>query len=165
LIMIYPSIWWGWSPPMELVSFTKDPLGHLEIFIIPALINGTMMAGMSMRLVRTMMLEVMRQDYIRTAWSKGLNEKTVVIKHAVKNAFIPVVTMLGGSVATIFGGTVIMEQIFNIPGVGLLSLQSLGQRDYPVIVGIVIFMAAIVMLSNLVVDISYSWLDPRVRYQ
>jgi peptide/nickel transport system permease protein len=124
-----------------------------------------MMAGMSMRLVRTMMLEVMRQDYIRTAWSKGLNEKTVVIKHAVKNAFIPVVTMLGGSVATIFGGTVIMEQIFNIPGVGLLSLQSLGQRDYPVIVGIVIFMAAIVMLSNLVVDISYSWLDPRVRYQ
>jgi len=165
LVMVYPSIWWGWSPSMELIPFVKNPLGNLGMFIIPAIINGSMNAGMGMRLTRTMMLEVMRQDYIRTAWSKGLNERTVLVRHAIKNAFIPVVTILGGSVANILGGAVMMEQIFNIPGMGLFMLQSLSQRDYPIISASTLLMAIIVLLVNLLVDISYNWLDPRVKYQ
>lgn len=164
LVMIYPSVWWGWSPPVELIPFTKDPLGNLYMFIIPGVINGTMMSGMSMRLIRTQMLEVARQDYIRTAWAKGLDEKTVLLRHAVRNAFIPVLTMWGNSLGMIFGGVVIMEQIFCIPGMGLLMLQALNNRDYPLICGITLFMSIIVMFSNLITDISYTWLDPRVRF-
>lgn len=164
LVMVYPVNWWGWSPSMVLIPFSKDPLGNLGMFLLPAVINGTMMAGMSIRLVRTMTLEVMRQDYVRTAWSKGLSERTVIVRHAVKNAFIPVVTMLGGSLATLVGGVVIMEQIFNIPGMGLLMLQSLNQRDYPVISAVVVLTSIVVLLGNLLVDLSYNWLDPRVRY-
>lgn len=164
MVMIYPSIYLHWSPPMELIPFTKDPLGNLYMFIIPGFIMGITTMGMSLRFVRTMMLEVMRQDYIRTAWSKGLSERTVVIRHAVKNAFIPVVTMLGGSLAMLFGGAVIIEQIFDLPGIGLLTLSALNQRDYPLIQALTLVMAIIIMLSNLLVDISYAWLDPRIHY-
>jgi len=164
MVMIYPSVWWGWSPPVELITFSKDPLGNIGMFLIPGFIMGITTMGMSLRFVRTMMLEVMRQDYIRTAWSKGLTETVVVARHAVKNAFIPVITMLGGSLAMMVGGAVFIEQIFCLPGMGLLMLQALNQRDYPLIQAITLFLSFVVMLANLIVDISYTWLDPRIRY-
>ena len=111
------------------------------------------------------MLEVMRQDYIKTAWSKGLTEKAVIIGHAAKNAFIPVITILGGGLGILIGGSVIIEQIFVLPGLGQLMLQSLTQRDYPLVSAITLVTAIFVMVCNLLVDISYTWLDPRIRYQ
>ena len=110
MVMIYPAIWWGWSPPMEYIPFVEDPLGNLAVFIIPSLILGTAGAAGTMRLTRTMMLEVIRQDYIRTAWAKGLNERVVIMRHAVKNAFIPVVTVIGLQLPILVGGAVIMEK-------------------------------------------------------
>ena len=123
------------------------------------------MSGVTMRMVRTQMLDVLRQDYVRTAWSKGLGEKTVIIRHSIKNAFIPVITVIGGQLANVVGGTVIMENIFNIPGMGQLALTALNDRDYPVVSAIVLLVSLVVLICNLLVDISYSWLDPRVRYQ
>ena len=164
MVMIYPAIWWGWSPPMEYIPFTEDPLGNLGILIIPSLILGTAMAAGTMRMTRTMMLEVLRQDYIRTAWSKGLNERVVVLRHALKNAFIPVVTMIGMELPMLVGGAVIIENIFNLPGLGRLFVNALTDRNYPVISGINLFLGMAVMGANLVTDLIYPYLDPRVRY-
>ena len=164
MIMIYPAIWWGWSPPLELVSFTKDPLGNLWGFLIPSLILGTAAAAATMRMTRTMMLEVLRQDYIRTAWSKGLRERAVVIRHAVKNALIPVVSLIGLQLPILVGGAVIMENIFNLPGIGRLLLTALSDRDYPMVSGINLVFATGVLGINLLIDLVYAVLDPRVRY-
>jgi peptide/nickel transport system permease protein len=164
LIMIYPSIWWNWSPPMEYVPLTQDPIGNLGMLLLPAAIMGTATAGGVMRLTRTMMLEVMRQDYIKTAWSKGLTERAVILKHGIKNAFIPVVTILGAQVGMLIGGAVIIENIFNLPGMGMLMLQSLNQRDYPLVSAVTLLLAVFVMIMNLIVDLTYTWLDPRIRY-
>jgi peptide/nickel transport system permease protein len=112
-----------------------------------------------------MMLEVLRQDYIKTAWSKGLRERAVIVRHAMKNAMIPVVTIIGGQIPTLIGGSVIMEQIFCLPGVGRYMLDALGQRDYPIISGINLVMASVLLVLILVVDLSYAWLDPRIRYR
>ena len=118
MVMIYPAIWWGWSPPMDWVPFTEDPLGNLGVLIIPSVILGTAMSAGTMRLTRTMMLEVLRQDYIRTAWSKGLRERVVIIRHTIKNALIPIVTLIGLQLPLLVGGSVIIENIFNLPGLG-----------------------------------------------
>ena len=164
MVMIYPAIWWGWAPPMELVTLTEDPLGNLAVFIIPSLILGTAAAAATMRMTRTMMLEVLRQDYIRTAWSKGLRERAVVIRHAVKNALIPVVSLIGLQLPILVGGAVIMENIFNLPGLGRLMVNALNDRDYPMVSGINLFFAAGVVVINLLIDVLYAVLDPRVRY-
>ena len=164
MVMIYPTLWWGWTPPMELVALTEDPLGNLGVFIVPSLILGTASAAATMRMTRTMMLEVLRQDYIRTAWSKGLRERVVVMRHAVKNALIPVVTLIGLQLPILIGGSVIMENIFNLPGLGRLLLTALDTRDYPVVSGINLVFATAVVLFNLLIDLLCSWLDPRVRY-
>ena len=134
-------------------------------FLIPGVLMGLLMSGTTMRMTRTMMLEVLRQDYIRTAWSKGLKEKTVVMRHALKNALIPVITVIGIQVPILIAGSVILETIFNLPGIGLLLIQALGQRDYPAISGINVFMAIFILLINLAVDLAYAYLDPRVKYQ
>ena len=118
---------------MEYIPFTEDPLGNLGVLIIPSLILGTAMSAATMRLTRTMMLEVVRQDYIRTAWSKGLNERVVIMRHAIKNALIPIVTLIGGMLPVMVGGSVIIENIFNLPGIGRLFLIALNDRDYPVV--------------------------------
>ena len=165
MVMIFPAIWWGWSPPMEYVPLVEDPLGNLGIFIIPSLILGTALSAATMRMTRTMMLEVLRQDYIRTAWSKGLRERVVVVRHAVKNALIPVVTLVGLQLPIIVGGAVIMENIFNLPGLGRLMLIALTERDYPVVSGINLFFGTAVLTFNLLIDIIYSYLDPRIRYR
>ena len=164
MVMIYPVIWWGWAPPLELVAFTEDPLGNLAVFVIPSLILGTASAAATMRMTRTMMLEVLRQDYIRTAWSKGLKERVVVVRHAIKNALIPVVTLIGLQLPILVGGSVIMENIFNLPGLGRLMVQALSDRDYPVVSGINLFFATGVVGINLLIDLVYAVLDPRVRY-
>ena len=165
MVMIYPAIWWGWSPPMELVFFKEDPLGNLAVFIIPSLILGTAASAATMRITRTMMLEVLRQDYIRTAWSKGLKERVVVMRHAIKNALIPVVTLIGLQLPLLVGGSVIMENIFNLPGLGRLLLKALNDRDYPVVSGVNLFFATGVVVINLMIDLVYAFLDPRVRYK
>jgi peptide/nickel transport system permease protein len=165
MVMIFPAIWWGWAPPLELVFFTEDPLGNLAVFLIPSLILGTASSAATMRMMRTMMLEVLRQDYIRTAWSKGLRERVVIIRHTLKNALIPVVTLIGLQLPILVGGAVIMENIFNLPGLGRLLLTALNERDYPMVSGVNLFFATGVVLLNLLIDLIYPYLDPRVRYE
>ena len=165
MVMIYPAIWWSWSPPMQLIPFSEDPLGNLGMFLIPSLILGTASAAATMRMTRTMMLEVLRQDYIRTAWSKGLKERIVVIRHAIKNALIPVVTLIGLQLPILIGGAVIIENIFNLPGLGRLMLDALEIRDYPLVSGINLLFATAVVGINLMIDLIYAYLDTRVRYE
>ena len=165
MVMVFPSIWWGWSPPMQFVPFAKDPIANLSQMITPAIILGCALSAITMRLTRTMMLEVLRQDFIRTAWAKGLGEKLVVARHALRNALIPVVTLIGLQAPLLLGGAVIMEQIFVIPGMGLLLLDAVSQRDYPVITGVFLIVGVAVMFINLLVDLSYGLLDPKVRYR
>ncbi len=164
MVVVYPALWWDWSPPLELVSIWEDPLLNLETFIVPGAVMGFGMAGVTMRMTRAMMLEVLRQDYIRTAWAKGLRERIVIIRHAVKNALIPVITLIGLMVPVVVGGTVIMEQIFTLPGMGLLMIEAVRTRDYPIVTGVMAFIGLIVLLVNLMVDLSYGLLDPKVRY-
>jgi peptide/nickel transport system permease protein len=165
LVIVFPSIWWGYSPPIMLIRFTEDPLGNLRMFIVPAIILGMLMSGGTMRIIRTMMLEVLRQDYIRTAWGKGLRERVVVIRHALKNTLIPVVTMLGPQLLLLLGGAVIIEQIFCLPGIGRLSLDAIVNRDYPMVSGALLIMSFAMVLLNLMVDLTYGFLDPRIRYK
>ena len=165
MVMLYPAIWWGWSPPIELIPFAEDPLGNLGMFLIPALILGTALAASTMRMTRTMMLEVLRQDYIRTAWSKGLRERVVVMRHAIKNALIPVVTLVGLQLPLLVGGSVIVELIFALPGIGRMFVDALNGRDYPVVSAINLIFAAAVLAINLMIDVFYAFLDPRVRYE
>ena len=165
MVMVFPSMWWGWSPEVKFVPFRQDPLHNLSQMILPAIILGTSLSAVTMRLTRTMMLEVLRQDYIRTAWAKGLTETLVVARHALRNALIPVVTLIGLQAPLLIGGAVIMEQIFVIPGMGLLLLEAVNQRDYPIITGVFLIVGVAVMVINLLVDLSYGMLDPKVRYR
>jgi peptide/nickel transport system permease protein len=165
MIIVYPSIWWGYMPPIMLIEFVEDPIGNLGMFIIPSIVLGMALGGMTMRMTRTMMLEVMRQDFIRTAWSKGLKESVVVLRHALKNALIPVVTVIGLQLPVLLGGTVIIENIFGLPGMGRLILNSVVRRDEPLVSGTLFFFSVGLMLFNLVVDLTYAYLDPRVHYE
>jgi peptide/nickel transport system permease protein len=133
-------------------------------FVLPGFIMGMVLGGTLMRITRTMMLEVLRQDYVRTAWAKGLNEERIIRRHVLKNALIPVVTVIGIVIPIVIGGTVVIEQIFALPGVGLLMFEALTFRDYPTISGINLFLATLVIVSNLAVDLTYAWLDPRIQY-
>ena len=165
LIIIFPSIWFQWQPPIEHVSFGADPLGNLYFFLFPALILGTAGSAGLMRLTRTMMLEVLRQDYIRTAWAKGLRERVVVVRHAIKNAFIPVATSIGMDLPRLVGGAVIIENVFNIPGLGRLAVDALQLRDYPTVSALNLVAALTITGVNLMVDLVYPYLDPRIRYR
>lgn len=164
LVVTLPSVWWHWTPPLRYVTFTDDPLKNLGIVILPATILGLGLSGGLMRLVRTQMLEVLRQDFIRTASAKGLAEQAVVLRHALKNAFIPALTVLGLQVALLVSGTVVLESIFVLPGMGRYLLESVQGRDYPAIQGLNLIFATVIVLTNLLVDLLYGWLDPRVRY-
>ena len=165
IITFYVFIWWHYFTPLVFISIGKDPLGNLGMMIMPALALGSQQTGGTMRVMRTMMLETLRQDYIRTAWAKGLRERVVVIRHALKNALIPVITMVGGWIPILIGGSVIIEYIFNLPGVGRLLFDALNNRDYPMISAITLILSVFVVLSNLLVDLAYGWLDPRIHYQ
>ncbi|MDE0027094.1 MAG: ABC transporter permease [Spirochaetaceae bacterium] len=165
MVMVYPAIWWGWSPPLRLVRFIDNPPGNLAMFLIPSLILGTGSAAGLMRMTRTMMLEVLRQDYIRTAWSKGLRERVVVVRHAIKNGMIPIVTIIGMQLPILVGGSVIIENIFNLPGLGRLMVLALQERDYPVVQGVNLMFGSVVIANNLLIDLVYASLDPRIRYR
>ena len=165
LVMVFPSVWWRWAPELEFVPFFEDPLQNLSLMIVPAVLLGLSMSAVTMRMTRTMMLEVMRQDYVRTARAKGLSEVAVIVGHALRNGLIPVVTLIGLQVPLLIGGSVIMEQIFVVPGMGLLLIEAISQRDYPVVSGVFIVVGFGVLVINLIVDLSYGWLDPKVRHQ
>jgi len=165
MVFIYPAKWFHWTPPVLYIPITENFWANLGQFVIPGVLMGIGMAGTTMRMTRTMMLEVLRQDYIRTAWSKGLRERVVVIKHALRNALIPVITIIGLQIPVLIGGSVIMEQIFVLPGMGRLLLDALSARDYPVVSGVNLVMATVILVVNLFVDLTYGWLDPRIRYR
>ncbi len=164
LLIVLPAIWWGWRPVTGFVEFRADPLGHVGQILLPAAILGVASAAALMRLTRGMLLEVLRQDYVRTAWAKGLAERSVVIKHGLRNAVIPVVTLLGTQLPQILGGTVVIETIFGLPGVSRFLFDAINQRDYPVIQGVNLLVVATVVAVNLAVDALYAVLDPRIRY-
>jgi peptide/nickel transport system permease protein len=164
LAILLPAIWWGWSPPIQFTALSVSPRAHVAQFLLPAFILGIASAAAIMRLTRGTLLEVLRQDYVRTAWAKGLRERMVVLKHSLKNALIPVVTVLGIQVAQILGGTVIFESIFGLPGMGRFLFDAINQRDYPVIQGVNLLIVTVVVVTNLVVDAFYAFLDPRIRY-
>ncbi len=164
VVVTLPALFWGWAPPLTYVPFTEDPVGNLKVMVLPGVIIGIPLLGGTIRMTRAMMLEVIRQDYIRTAWAKGLQPQTIWYRHAVRNALIPVLSLIGLQVPFLLGGTVIIEQIFNLPGMGMYMLQSLQQRDYVPAQTIVLAFAAATVLINLVVDMLYGVLDPRIRY-
>jgi peptide/nickel transport system permease protein len=165
LVIVLPSIWFGWAPPLQFTPFSENPWRHLSQFILPAIILGIAPGASLMRLTRALMLEVLRQDYIRTAWSKGMHEPRVVLRHALKNAIIPVVTLLGLQIIQIANGTVILETIFGLPGMGRFLVDAMFQRDYTVVQGVILFTSSIIVVVNLLVDMTYAYLDPRIRYQ
>ena len=165
LVMVFPSVWWRWSPELEFTPFFEDPVRNLSHMLPPAILLGLSLSAVTMRMTRTMMLEVLRQDYIRTARAKGLPEGVVVLRHALRNSLIPVVTLIGLQAPLLVGGAVIMEQIFGVPGIGQLLLEAVSQRDYPVVSGLFLVIGVCVLLINLAVDLSYGFLDPRVRRQ
>ena len=165
LVVTLPSVWWGWTPPLRYTRLFDDPSRNLAQVIIPAIILGLGLSGALMRLTRAQMLEVLRQDFVRTATAKGLAERAVVFRHALKNAFIPILTLLGLQVSILVGGTVVLESVFALPGMGRYLLDAVQYRDYPIIQGVNMVFATVIVLTNLVVDLLYGWLDPRVRYQ
>jgi peptide/nickel transport system permease protein len=165
LVVVLPSIYFKWTPVWTYVPFTVDPLENLKIVIVPALVFGVTRAGPIMRIMRSTLLEVLRQDYIRTAWSKGLPERAIVLRHALKNAMIPVVSLVGLQMPLYIGGSVIIEAIFRLPGVGLFFFEALTRLDYPVVQSVNLIIAAMVVGLNLVIDLSYAFLDPRIRYR
>jgi len=162
-VVIFPAILWGIAPNLNYVSITENPWENLKIIWLPGSILALGLSTSLMRLMRTTMLDVLRQDYIRTARAKGVSEMRIIARHAVRNAVIPVVTLLGLQIAFLLGGSVIVETIFSIPGVGRLLVGAIGKRDYPVVQGIVVIIGLFVMTTNLIVDMSYGFLDPRIK--
>jgi peptide/nickel transport system permease protein len=160
----FMAILWHWMPPMGFEPIWVDPLKCFLQFIIPALIIGARLSAVLMRMTRSSLLEVLREDYIRTARAKGVRERLVILRHAFKNACIPVVTIIGQQFSVLLGGAVIVEVIFLLPGVGSMTLDAVMLRDYTMVQGAVMFFATVMVGMNLLVDISYAWFDPRIRY-
>jgi peptide/nickel transport system permease protein len=164
LVMVFPSVWWRWAPPLDFTPFLESPIKNLRHMLVPAILLGLSMSAVTMRMTRTMMLEVLRQDYVRTARAKGLRENVVVLRHALKNVLIPVVTLIGLQAPLLIGGSVILEMIFVVPGMGTLLLEAVFQRDYPVVTGVFLVVGVAVLFINLLVDLTYGFLDPRIRH-
>jgi peptide/nickel transport system permease protein len=164
MLIIFPAKWWGYSPPVGYVDFWKDPFKNLHQLYLPAIALGLALSASLARVTRSSMLEVLRQDYVRTARAKGLAERVTIVRHTLKNAMIPVITLFAIQFGTLLGGTVVLESIFSLPGLGTLTLSSVLIKDYPQVQGLVLFFAAVLVMINLLVDISYAWFDPRIRY-
>jgi peptide/nickel transport system permease protein len=164
LVITFAALWFNWIPPIGYASFWESPWQNLQQFMLPAAVLGYRLSSATMRMTRSTVLEVLREDYVRTAWAKGLAGRIVVYKHALKNALIPVVTIVGGQLGTLLAGTVIVETIFALPGMGRLTVEAILYRDYPVVQTNVMLVAATLVSLNLIVDMTYAWLDPRIRY-
>lgn len=164
LLILLFSVRLRWLPSGGYVPLTEDPIQHWKSMIMPAFALGFSSAALLARMVRSTMLEVLREDYVRTAFAKGIAQRQVVVRHALRNALIPVITVIGASMGALLGGAVVTELVFTIPGMGRLVVQSIARRDFPVIQGAVMIIAGIYVLVNLLVDILYVYIDPRVRY-
>jgi len=167
LLLLFATKLAGWTPPLVPTAYRElweDPAANLKMMLLPALAGGFAQAAVIMRLLRSELLDVLRQDYVRTAWSKGLAERAVVARHVLRNALGPVVTVLGLMIGILFGGNVVLESMFAIPGAGQFLVISLRQNDFPVVQGVVLIIATALVTTNLIVDLSYGWLDPRIRY-
>jgi len=165
LVITFAALWFHWIPPIGYTSLWVDPWRNLQQFLLPAAVLGFRLAAATMRMTRSTVLEVLREDYVRTAWAKGLAGRMVVYKHALKNALIPVVTIIGGQLGVLLAGTVVVETIFALPGMGRLTVEAILFRDYPVVQTNVMLVAGTLVTLNLLVDLSYAWLDPRIRYR
>jgi peptide/nickel transport system permease protein len=165
LVVVVPSIYFRWTPVWTYVTFTASPLENLKIMLIPAAVFGMTRAGPIMRIMRSALLEVLRQEYVRTACAKGLRERAVILRHALRNAVIPVLTLIGLQMPLYLGGSVIIESVFRLPGVGHFFFESLNRLDYPVIQSVNLIVAAMIVSLNLLIDLSYAALDPRIRYR
>ena len=167
LLLLFTTKMMGWTPPLITTSYHEiwqSPIQNLKMMALTAIAGGLAEAAVIMRLLRSELLEVLRQDYVRTAWSKGLRERMVVMRHALRNGLAPVVTILGVLIGVLFGGNVVLESMFSIPGAGQFIVISLQQSDQPVVQGITLIVAVALVTTNLVVDLTYAWLDPRIRY-
>lgn len=164
LLILVLSLAFSYFPPLGYVGFLEDPLRNLQIMILPAAILGVTISGSVMRMTRSSVLEVLRQDFIKTVRAKGASERVAIFKHALRNALIPIITLIGMQIGSLLGGAVIVEQIFSLPGLGQMTLTGINQRDYPVVQGCVLFIAFIYVLVNLLTDLLYAYIDPRISY-
>jgi peptide/nickel transport system permease protein len=164
VVIVFPAIWWGWVPPLFFVHLSDDPVGNLTFMIVPALVLATGAAARVARLTRSQVLETLREDYVRTARAKGISGLRLIQRHVLRNALLPVVTLMGSQVVALLAGAVVIETVFSIPGIGTTLISAIQHRDYPVITGVNIVIATMVVLSNLLVDLSYRFCDPRVTY-
>ncbi len=165
MVILYASLWFNYSSPVGYTPFVDDPLRNLEQFSIPMAILGIRLVAATARMTRSTLLEVMREDYVRTARSKGLSERVVLYRHALRNAVLPVITLVGTNLGFLLGGAVVLESIYSLPGLGNLVFTSILRRDYIQLQAAVLFLALALVVMNLIVDLCYSWLDPRVRYE
>ena len=165
LLILFLSLAFQYYSPVGYVGFFENPSINMQIMILPSIILGTSMSGSVMRMTRSSVLEILRQDFIKTIRAKGAPEKVIIFKHALKNGLIPIITLVGMQIGSLLGGAVVTEQIFSIPGLGLMTLTAINQRDYPVIQGCVLFIAFIYVMINLLVDILYTYVDPRITYK
>lgn len=165
MVILFLLLVFRWFPPLTYAVIYSNPWVSLQQLFLPAMVLGYRQTAVSARMMRSSMLEVLREDYVRTARSKGLKERVVVYLHALKNAALPVVTIFGVEAVILFSGAVIIEKIFNVPGVGTLIVDAMGRRDLPLVQGVVLMIVGFVLVVNLVVDLTYAWLDPRIRYR
>src|SRR5437667_743566 len=165
LVITFAAIWFHWIPPIGYASLWDDPLRNLQQFVLPAAVLGFRLSAATMRMTRSTVLEVLKEDYVRTAWAKGLAGRIVVYKHALKNALIPVVTIVGGQLGVLLAGTFVVETIFHLPGMGRLTVEAILYRDYPVVQTNLSQLAGTLVTLNLLVDLTYAWLEPRIRYR
>jgi peptide/nickel transport system permease protein len=165
LIILFLVLMFEWSPPLEFVSLTEDPWGNFKQLIWPIVSVGYRYAAVTTRMTRSTVLEVMREDYIRTAWAKGLQEKIVVAKHTLKNAVLPVITIIGTEFAFLIGGLVVTETVFTLNGIGSFLVDAIAHRDVPVVQSLIIMIAFTFVFVNLAIDLLYAWIDPRISYR
>ena len=164
LVILFLVIYFGWGPPLEFTPPWVDPWANFQQLVWPVLTIGYRYAAVTTRMTRSTVLEVLREDYIRTAWAKGLRERAVVIRHALKNAMLPVITLVGTEFAFLIGGLVVTETVFTLNGVGRFVVDAVAHRDYPVVQALVFLIALCFVIVNLLIDLTYAWLDPRIRY-
>ena len=164
LVITFAAIWFRWIPSIGYVSFWDSPVRNLQQFLLPAAVLGFRLSAATMRMTRSTVLEVLREDYVRTARAKGLSERRVIFKHAMRAALTPVVTMFGMDLGILLGGAVIAETVFNLPGIGQYTVQALRRNDFPAVMSVTVFSAFFIVVMNLIIDVTYAFLDPRVRY-
>lgn len=162
-LLIFPARWWGYAPRFGATSFFDDPVGNLRLFVPATFMVAVGASATLMRLTRSSFLEVMRQDYVRTARAKGLRERVVILRHQLRNALLPVLTLMGIQLGNLLGGSIILEQVMGLPGLGRWAVDAIAINDYPILMAVALYAVLVVMTINLLVDVSYAVLDPRVR--